>query len=542
MNFSLTKTKILLLFATIGFVIYANTFNNQMFWDDQDIILRNTFVQNFEFSKFFSENQIAGAGLISNYWRPLLLVVFSVEWQLWGPDPFGYHLVNTAFHVANAVLLFYILQRLFKKQLLSLLTGFAFLVHPLQTEAVTYISGLADPLSTFFIFIGIWFYFKFRDEGKLKYFAFVFGSYLLALLSKDTAVVMPGLLLITDFFYLPHSLSIKQRLVRVAKNIWPFFVMAFIYLWLRATVLNFKDTFNVYGEENLFTESFWVRLMAFFRAMTTYFELLFWPHDLHMERSFEIPTSLAQPDVLLGGLLTLGMVVTALLTIKKYPIVSFGILWFFARLFPNSNLLFPNAGLIYEHWMYVPMIGIFIIIIWLLLKLAEKFDQTSEYDFKKIAAGAFMIYLVPLSIKTIDRNNDWQDPITFYNQTAEYTQDSYRIWNNLGMAYADAGRSDEAIENYEKAISLSPENAVAYHNLANSYRDLGQYDSAIENYEKAIGLQSDFLFSYNSLAQLYLNLKNYDKAIETLERLKSANPGQETYVNSLIEQITKLPQ
>src|SRR3990167_7201589 len=102
-----------LFFVVIGFALYVNAFNNQMFWDDNDSILKNLYVHDWGyFLKYFTENLIAGAGFFSNFWRTMLLSVFSLEWHLWGGWSAGYHLVSTAFHVANAVLLFLILSSL----------------------------------------------------------------------------------------------------------------------------------------------------------------------------------------------------------------------------------------------------------------------------------------------------------------------------------------------------------------------------------------------------------------------------------------------
>src|SRR3989338_1667976 len=218
MDFFDTKTKVIMVFAVIGFSLYSNTFDNQMFWDDQDIILNNQFVHDFNFPKFFSENQNAGSGLLSNYWRPMMLTVFSLEWQIWGDWAPGYHFVNTALHIGNAILLFFILSKLLPRadlpamparqsgesaryKLLPFLTALVFLIHPLQTEAVTYVSGFADVLSTFFIFVGILTFFRFRDSGDIKFYWWTVGSYIAATLSKDSAVVMPAMLALTDFFY-----------------------------------------------------------------------------------------------------------------------------------------------------------------------------------------------------------------------------------------------------------------------------------------------------------------------------------------------------
>ncbi|MBI2355769.1 MAG: tetratricopeptide repeat protein [Candidatus Doudnabacteria bacterium] len=570
------KKYLIAILIIVGFLLFANTFNNQMFWDDDDIILKNQFVHNFELTKFFTENQIAGSGLVSNYWRPFMLSVFSIEWQIWKDWPPGYHFVNTSLHIANAILLFFILRKLLASveiasslrssqmrnnasaseakqsisKLLAFLTSLVFLIHPLQTEAVAYVSGLADPLSTFFILLGILFYLKFRgtyfSHGyfRYRYYWLTIGCYIAAVLSKDTAVIMPAMLAITDYFYLKEQ-SIKARVWKVLKSIWPFFALAGLYLILRATTLNFNNTFNVYGEENAFTESFGIRLLTFFRAMILYMQLLFWPRSLHMERTFDIPHSLLIPDVLFGGFAAIALLAAAFATVKKYPIVSFGILWFFARLFPNSNLLFPNSGLIYEHWMYVPMIGIFLVVIWLLLELTQKFNDKiknstlAQYDYIKISVAIFMLYLIPLSAKTIFRNNDWDNPIRFYNQTLRYAPGSYRAINNLGMAYADGKQHDKAIEAYERAIAVDPNNAVAHHNLGNSYKELGKLDLAVEHFEKAISKDSDFLFSYNALLSFYLSQKDYQSAIEVLERLKHKNPNDQT-LDKLIEQFKSL--
>ena len=163
----LSKYFIILLLIIVGFVLYANSFPNQMFWDDDDGILKNQFIQNWQyFPKYFSENIIAGAGLLSNYWRPILLTVFSLEWHLWKDWAPGYHFVNTSFHITDAVLLFFILLYIFKNRWLAFFTALVFLVHPLQTEAVTYVSGLGDSLSVFFMFLGILFYLKFRISKK----------------------------------------------------------------------------------------------------------------------------------------------------------------------------------------------------------------------------------------------------------------------------------------------------------------------------------------------------------------------------------------
>lgn len=518
-NLIKSKIFIFLVFFIVGFLIYANTFNNQFFWDDDDSIVNNVYIKNWQYlPNYFTENLIAGAGFLSNYWRPALLSVFSLEWHIWKDWAPGYHFVNTFFHIANTILLFFILFYIFKNRWLAFFTALIFLIHPLQTEAVTYISDLGDSLSVFFIFLGTLFYIKFRVSGKiLLKNGFYFLSpimYVLALMSKETAIIMPALIFIVDFFFLSHhraELSFKAKLKEIGKAILPFLILAGIYILLRATILNFINTFNLYNEENIFTSNFYVRLFTFFRVLTIYFGLLFWPFNLHMERSVEIATSLFSPSVIFGGFIFLGLLALAFSQFKRFPVLSFGILWFFIGLAPTSNFVIPISGLLYEHWLYFPMIGIFAILIWLGTLLGKK------YNLQKILIGILIAFLIFLSVLTIDRNRDWRDPIAFYNQTLKYAPNSYRVINNLGMAYNDKGDYEQAEKTYQRAISIDPSNPVAYHNLGNTYRETGKINLAIENFKTAISLNPKFIFSYNALVNFYLESKNYQEARGVLE-------------------------
>lgn len=526
-NRNKTRT-VFLAFFIVGIFLYANSFKNEMFWDDHDGIVNNVYIKDFSyFPKFFSENLIAGSGLVSNYWRPLLLTVFSIEWHLWGGSVAGYHLVNTLAHIAAAFLLFLVLRKLFRKRWLAFFTSLIFLIHPLQTEAVTYISGLADSLSAVFTLLGCWFYLQFRDEGTQKSdswnYMWALGMYPLALMTKDSAVIMPGVIALLDYFYNPNQvLSLWQRLKQTAKNTYPFFIITGVYAFLRATSLNFQNTFNLYDEATTYTTSFLVRLYTFFEIITVYFTLLFFPNNLHMERTVPLAHSLFQPQVILGVALSLGLIFAAFWNIRKRPIFSFGIFWFFGVLFPHSNLLVPTAGLLYEHWLYLPMVGIWLVIFSFFLELKFLPDKRIRNALLLILLG----YSIFFGFKTISRNREWRDPITFYNQTLKYAPESYRIINNLGMAYADEKMWDESVQMYTKAIEIAPDSAVAYHNLGNTYLETGRTNEGIEQFNKAIDLDPSFYYSYNALTKHYLDHENYGEALKVQERYleHSSNP------------------
>jgi len=541
---------IVIVMVIVGVALYANTFHNKMFWDDNDFILNNQFVHDWSnFPKFFSQNLIAGAGLISNYWRPALLTMFSFEWHIWHGNPLGYHITNTLIHIADAILLTLLISKLFKNKSIAFFAGLIFLIHPLQTEAVTYVNSLGDSLSVLFIASGLLLYLKFlqtqeKPHDSTAYLGSV-GLFILALMSKETAIIMPALIFLVDFFF-QNADSIYIKIKNAFYRVWPYFTLALFYIILRATALNFNNSFNLYGKQNLFTTNILVRIFTFFKILTTYIGLLFWPNHLHMERSMSLATSLS-PAVVLGGLIFFLLLGLAIWKIKKYPILSFGIFWFFICLAPTSNIAVPINGLLYEHWLYLPMFGFWLSVFSIFhsplmgeggARLAERERGWAKRRVRVIIPIYLLIatYVFIFSFKTISRNHEWRDPINFYNQTLTYAPNSYRIINNLGMAYSDTNDFNNAKIFYEKAIALDPANAVAYHNLGNLYKENGKKDLAIHNFNIAIQKDPKFIYSYNALAQLYLDDNDLENARNTLKQKSDNIPDLLTFI--LLSQIS----
>jgi len=166
----------------------------------------------------------------------------------------------------------------------------------------------------------------------------------------------------------------------------------------------------------------------------------------------------------------------------------------------------PVSGLIYEHWLYLPFIGIFIAVYYLIEK------SITQYHLEKLLLIVVIVLVIFFSWRTILRNAEWRDPITFYKQTLQYAPESYRIWNNLGMAYDDNGQYLLAEKAYQTATSIDPSDPIAYHNLGNLYFKLNRLDDAEKYLLEAIKNDSTFHYSYISLARLYLAQGNLTHA------------------------------
>ncbi len=481
----------------VGFVVYANTLQNGMFWDDNDGILNNTYVHDFRAGKFFSENLVAGAGFESNYWRPLLLFLYSIQWNIWGAWNPGFHFVNFFIHFLNALLVFFLFRKMTKlPPTLLFVVSLIFLVHPLQTEAVTYVSGLGDPLSFLFILLGMYAYHKYRTESARNtlYFFFSLLAFVLALLSKERAVIFPAFLLLVELWlFIKTKGNIKNRIKETVLSLLPFFLIAGIYLLLRGTVLNFQNTFNIYNAENYYTTHIMARIFTFFSMIPEYLSLLIFPKTLFMERTENVAViaSILNIKTLIGICSTLLAAAFAAVRFKKRPEYLFALLFFAIAIFPASGIFIPVAGVIFEHYMYAPIVGFFLFLGIGLYELwhAERFTQWMKIT----TIGIFSVWIVAIGIRTIIRNAEWRDPVTFYEQTLLYAPGSLRVWNNLGMAYADRGLHEKALYAYGRAIALNLKNPIPYHNSGNTYEELGDMKTAKKYWEAALRIDPNFV-------------------------------------------------
>lgn len=529
----------LLAFFVIGFVIYINSFGNQMFWDDQDSIINNIYIKDWSYlPKFFSQNLIAGASLVSNYWRPFLLFVFSLEWHFWSSWLPGWHMVNTILHIANAFVLSLFLYKLTNNKKLSFFTALIFLVHPIQTEAITYIAGAADPLYFFCAILSLYYFIKWREDAYKtdKFVRLSMVYFILALMSKEIAIVLPGLVWLVEFYYWLKDeprIKILDAIKHWLRRLWVYGLIAGIYVLLRATTLNFENTFNLYNEATYYTTHFSARLYTFLKVIPDYFKIMFWPFNQHMERVVDMAVSITEWQVVLGLTIVSVLIYLAWHFRKKDPLITFGVLWFFIGLSIVSNIFAPISGFMYEHWLYLPLIGIFLIV----FKLISKIKHNDKYHYLTLVAVILTLFF---SLLTVARNLVWRDPITFYNDIIKYNSASLRVWNNLGMAYSEVGDSDKAIQAYKMAMALDSkkQSATPLHNIANLYRQMGQKDLSIKYYERALGIDNRFIFSYLALAQLYYDYKDLPKAKETLERALVYYPD-DARIRQLVQYLTQ---
>ena len=517
-NFIKENLSLIAILIIVGVFVYAFNLNNPLFWDDTDWIVNNLFVHSFSWDNiksWFTQNILAGIGQNSNYYRPLLLFTFALNYMLGGENPVGYHLLSNALHIANAILIFLILFLVFKSKFISFWTSLIWLVHPLQTEAVTYISGRGDPLNVFLMLLALWL--LVTKPNSFKFLPPVLATF--ALLSRETAVIFPFLFIVVYIAFVSRERFLRSLRLAFIKAL-PYFGIVFVYGILRLTVLNFENTLNFYSQSNPYTESFFVRMYTFLNVLWTYAGLMIVPLGQHMERSVTIFTYLWNWPVASSFLIVLAVFLILRYLYKnqiqytKYNIQNtdfrvwfFSVGWFFVNLSMTSGITPINAQL-YEHWLYLALLGPLVLVIFYLKNIYSA-GKTAKLFVILLLAFVSVFF----SILSIKRNMVWGDPIKFFENIQKYEPDSARINNNLGALYYNQDNKEKAEEYYWKATQTTGNSfPQPYFNLGAILQEKGDIRGAIVVFEKAIELDPNFAYPYPNLSVIYASQGNFVKA------------------------------
>lgn len=502
----LTITNYILFLIFVGFFVYLPSMFGSFVWDDEDFVYQNTYVKEFQIDKFFSEQAIAGRGKPSNYYRPIQFTLYAVIHQIFGFSPFVFHSLNIIVHIAASIVVFLFFHKLSKRRFISFLVALIFLIHPVQTEAVSYVSGLSDPLYVMFGMLSLTFFLKKYELQKWYILSLIF--FFLSILSKETGLVFGGLLF---SLWLIFDRSRKGFCMLL-----PFAGVGLLYILFHFKFVNELDIKAVWGNTE-YANSLLVRMLTFIRNLYTYIGLLFFPKDLFMERDESIVIQTQVMNIYLFGFIGVnGIIAGALYKLKEkltfFNIILFSYLSFFVSFSIYSGIVLIN-GIFYEHFLYLPLVFFFAFLFFCL----EKFINRKT-------VFVFIILSILLILRSYLRQFEWIDPIIFYEQTAVRAPKSIRINNNLGIAYAETGQIDKAIEQYKKTIPLDPSIPNTYHNLANAYATKGDIKNAEIYFLKAIEISPQFHFSYLSLMNIYAQTQEKEKLQKLVEKFNKQFP------------------
>lgn len=491
----------------ISYALYYNSLDNDFIWDDIVLIKENRYLKSYKYlPNILTENFGAGSeystGDFNAFYRPLAMTSYWLDYHLWGYNPTGYHFTSILIHALTGIVIYLLLLKLFSDPLLAILSALFFIIHPIQTEAVAYIAVRQDPLAAFFLFLTLLLYIYYRRTERLSFYRFSFLCYFLALLSKEISAVFPLVFLLYEYCFAALN-------KRNFKKILPFLLAAGTFVLLKFTVFSF-ETEKLRGN----TLGIWHRINGFWQSIAQYLGLLILPINQHMEYGMKKFYFLSA-GVITGVILTVLLLYIAFRAKKKHPVIFFSILWFFINLLPFTGI-YPINSYMAERWLYVPSLGFFIAMAYLLTQGLKKTGSS------RILAQFLLITLaIGYSLKTVIHNEYWKDAPTFFTKTLFYADDAYKpeFYYELGRYYTEKKDPQKAMRMYEETIKRQPDYYLAYNGMGNVFLQQKEYDKAVSSYLLTIDLKPSYIPAYTNLAYAYSLMGEYEKAKEIIKRV-----------------------
>ena len=524
-----------IIIAAVTFLVYYNSLPNEFVFDDESVVIGNASIQSLSnIPKFFSADE-GFHKVIGRYYRPVVSASYAIDYAIWGLDPYGYHLTNVIIHIIACLLLFKILSALFwrykYRNLFSLFATLIFAVHPIHTEAVSWVSGRTDSLVTLFFFASFLCYLEFTKEQEFVksekafrkietknyfYLALSLLFYATGLLTKEMIITMPLIIILYDFVYRKKNLNyFKENWITYAL----FILVTLVYIWVRYELL--KDVPERDNYLYFKGKSYDIVAGTMLKTIPVYFRLMFAPVPLLYHYNGVIPdvSSFMDSAVSLSLAFIALLIVISVYFYKKDSIISFCILFFLITLLPVMNIV-PTMNLMAERFLYFPSFALALLICHLAML------GSSKRDFSILLIGLLVIISL-LSYLTYKRNIDWKDNNTLYSSTKGVEGTVLLV--NEGNIYANNKKYDEAMVYYKRAIELRYNNVLAHHNLGLIYLLRGNLDSAAIKFKIGISIDSLAPDGYFQMATVYNMEDKTDSAILMLEKLQTVTPN---YKNS----------
>jgi len=509
----------------LAFLAYLNIFRNDFALDDYSFIVRWPLIQDMRNFPLFFGNQNQPWGEEGIY-SPLKTFFHAVNYQLWGLNPVGHHVVSILVHVGATILVYFIALHITKNNLIAFLSSLFFGLHPAHVEAITFMTASVDMIGSLFFFLSFLLYIKNSQAGgrflnRGYVLSIIFAA--LAIFTYELTISLPFLFLIYEFYFSGNRGKPKRAALRLA----PFFSIAVIYVLLKFLIL------HTVAREGYLYGSFYLTMLVSIKAMVKYVLVIFWPVYLTVnhviskgiysfaaddfDRNAVLSQSFRDPQVMISLALIFAVLYWAIRSSKKQPIPSFCIFWFFVGLLPASNII-PSEIFFGERYLYLSSFGFCLFLGYFLTLLYERKSLLCRCDPKLISLAIIIVLVTFYTVRTVARNRDWESDLSIKKTRAALCPQSALMHAQLGSAYTDDGQSREALESFNRALAIQPGSADTYFSMADAYMQLDKKEQAIASLNKAIELKPDFAEGYFNLAVAYALSGQKQKAEDALQK------------------------
>ena len=497
--------------------VYAQTVQFDFVnFDDGEYVYRNVHVQ----AGLTGESlKWAFTSMVVGHWVPVTMLSHAAVNQFFQQSGV-HHLVNVLIHLLASILLFTALNRATGARWPSAFTAFVFALHPLHVESVAWVSERKDTMCAFFWFLALLAYVRYVEKpGAGRYLA-VTAAFALGLMSKAMLVTFPFALLLFDFWPLRRRISLALVWEKV-----PFLAMS-----AAAAAV-------VYSAQR---EGYIVDLSPAMRvenAVVSYVTYLFqtiWPARLAV--FYPLPGSIAPWRVVLAGVVIAGISAVTIRSIKRRPYLAMGWFWYVGTLVPVIGVVQVGHVAHADHFLYIPMIGLTIMLAWGALEATERWPQA-----RNAAAGAGAMACLVLMVMAWKQTSYWNNSETLYTQAISVTEGNWLAEGNLGQHLMDQpGRMPEAMEHMEMSLRYNPKFAESENNLGLCLARVELCAVAVQHFESALRIQPNMVAAHNNLSLCLIQGGNYTGAIDHLETALRLLPDMTAAHFNLAQALSKV--
>jgi len=534
-----------LFLSVITALVYYPSLNYEFQFDDIANITKHFNIRHYSLKQLF----FSGPRWIS-YW------LNSLHYKLGRFEPFSYRVGNVLIHIMAGILLFFLLKitllhlkkdSFFKTNAptLAFLTALFFLLHPVQTQTVSYvIQGQLEGLAALLILsMALVFTLLTRVQsivGKIILTLLFFSLTFLSSGTKEIAIISPAVILLVDWFLLAQG---DWR--ELKKRWWLYTVLSTmvlsIYLYLLkprffTDILGFKRTAinnigNVITHNPKSKITPGVFFISQFKVILHYLWMFIWPFNISVEYDWKVSRHFFAPDSFLPFLMLSAIAGIVLYHLRKNSasLFAFGALWFFVCIAPRSSII-PSSELLVDYKTYLASVGWLFLLAAGLIKLVQAIPTMS----KQFASLARQSYTKPallssftlfLGLCAFQRNTIWRSGLEFWANIIRNAPGKARAYNNYGVELSQVQQKfKESIPYFKKAISMDKNYPDPCNNLAVAYSQIGKIDLAIEALKGGLRINPYYPEGYNNLASFYVQQKKYDEAEKILKTALRLRP------------------
>lgn len=563
----------------VAIVAYGNTFNHGYVLDDFSVIKENYVVK----QGTAGISTILKTGYRYGYWnspdnlyRPFPLIMFAIEWQLWPDNPTVGHVINVLLYALLCMLMFKFLQKLFLNYsvLLPLITTLIFALHPIHTEVVANIKSRDEILAFLFSIASILLLFSYIEKKSIFKLIISLFVYLLALLSKESAITFLAIIPFLFYFFSPIQKSSYDFM-----TIFYFIPVLFFFAMRYRAIGNQAHLDEVSMVDNLLVAApdFFTRTATAIKIMGLYIWKLFLPYPLACDYSYNQIKIVGFSDikVLISLLIYLAMAIFAILKLKKKSVLSFAVIFFFISMSVYSNLIMLIGSSFGERFLFVPSFAFSLAIAFIITNLYGFLHK--ELTFKQVFTNKVFLTVLPLLliylVLTLSRNKDWKSSLSLYEADIRKSPESAHMnyyygleimkekamengivtkpeyldtaiyyfkrarfivptfadaYDQLGLAYFRKDEWDKALAYYDTCLTLAPGKSITYSNMGVIYFQNKQYDKALTAYENAVRFNPKFSDAWMNLGSTYGMLGKFNEAIAAFKKCIEYNPQNAT--------------